>query len=171
MQPPARNALAQAHRSAVHLELRDSYMLDDPEFIAWQQGKRLDLADRASWWGGWHDVVSDATARGVVIRRARVVSEPISDYIRYEYDGTFTNIAAGEQVRWLPRRQATGLLLPANDFWVFDGELVLVHHFTGDGQLAEDGREYVSDPALTKLFSEAFESVWQRAIPHEQYQP
>ncbi|WP_416072263.1 hypothetical protein [Streptomyces sp. ME18-1-4] len=30
----------------MHLELRDSYMLDDPEFIAWQQGKRLDPADR-----------------------------------------------------------------------------------------------------------------------------
>ncbi|MBT2508620.1 hypothetical protein J7I98_22585 [Streptomyces sp. ISL-98] len=171
MQPPARNALARAQRSAVHLELRDSYMLDDPEFIAWQQGKRLDPADRASWWGGWHDSVSDATARGVAVRRVRIASEPISDYIRYEYDLTFANVLAGEQVRWLPRRQTTGLLLPANDFWVFDNETVLFHHFTGDGQLAEDGREYVSDPALAKLVGEAFESVWQRAIPHEQYKP
>src|SRR5687768_1302394 len=120
-------------------------MLDDPEFIAWQQGKRLDPADRASWWGGWHDSVSDATARGVAVRRVRIASEPISDYIRYEYDLTFANVLAGEQVRWLPRRQTTGLLLPANDFWVFDNETVLFHHFTGDGQLAEDGREYVSD--------------------------
>lgn len=171
MQPPARSALAQAQRSAVHLELRDSYMLDDPEFIAWQQGKRLDLNDRASWWGGWHAAVQAATDRGVTVRRARVVSEPLHDYVRYEHDLTAGNVAAGEQVRWLPRRQATALLLPANDCWVFDNELLLVHHFTGDGQLAEDGREYLSDPALAKLHAEAFEAVWQRAIPHGEYRP
>ncbi|WP_326728949.1 DUF6879 family protein [Streptomyces phaeochromogenes] len=171
MQPPARSALAQAQRSAVHLELRDSYMLDDPEFIAWQQGKRLDLEDRATWWGGWHSAVQAATARGVSVRRARVVSEPLHDYARYEHDLTAGNVAAGEQVRWLPRRQATGLLLPANDVWVFDDELLLVHHFTGDGQLAEDGREYLPDPVLAKLHADAFEAVWQRAVPHDEYRP
>ncbi|MEV6394872.1 DUF6879 family protein [Streptomyces sp. NPDC051907] len=171
MQPPARNALAQAQRTAVHLEMRDSYMLDDPEFIAWQQGKRLDPDDRVSWWGGWHDVVQEATARGVAVRRARIVSEPVSDYVRYEYDGTFTNIAAGEQVRWLSRRRTTDLALPGTDFWVFDDETVLFHHFTGDGQLAEDGREYVSLPVLAKLCGDAFESVWQRAVPHAEYRP
>lgn len=171
MQPPARSALAKAHRSAVHLELRDSYMLDDPEFIAWQQGKRFDPADRSAWWGGWHDSVRDAVARGVAVRRVRIVSEPISDYIRYEYDCTFTNIAAGESVRWLPRRRTTDLALPGTDFWVFDDTQALFHHFTGEGQLAEDGREYTDDAARVKLCADAFEAVWQRAIPHAEYLP
>ncbi|WP_323184624.1 DUF6879 family protein [Streptomyces virginiae] len=171
MQPPARNALAQARHSAVHLEMRDSYMRDDPEFIAWQNGKRIDLADRTSWWGGWHDAVNAANARGVVVRRARIVSEPISDYARYEYDCTFTNLAAGELVRWLPRRQTTDLALPGTDFWVFDGGQALFHHFTGDGQLDEDGREYTDDAAKVSLCTTAFEAVWQRAIPHEEYKP
>ncbi|MFD7719135.1 DUF6879 family protein [Streptomyces sp. NPDC059814] len=171
MQPPARNALARTRLSAVHLESRDSYMLDDPEFLAWQQGKRLDPSDRPSWWGGWHDAVADAVARGVVVRRVRIVSEPISDYVRYEYDSTFTNIAAGESVRWLPRRQTTDLGLPGTDFWLFDGARALFHHFTGEGQLAEDGREYTDDPARAKLCGGAFEAVWQRAIPHEEYRP
>ncbi|MER5297989.1 DUF6879 family protein [Streptomyces lasiicapitis] len=171
MQPPARSALALAQRSAVHLELRDSYMLDDPAFLAWQDGQRPDPADRSSWWGGWHDAVSQATARGVVVRRVRIVSEPLSDYVRYEYDTTFTNIAAGEQVRWLPRRQAKDLLVPGTDLWVFDEETVLFHHFTGDGQLAEDGREYVSDPALAKHCADAVETIWQRAVPHDEYRP
>ncbi|MEW1719468.1 DUF6879 family protein [Streptomyces sp. NPDC093109] len=171
MQAPAREALAAARRSAVHLEMRDSYMRDDPDFIAWQEGKRHDPGDPASWWRSWLDVVTDATARGVVIRRARIVSEPISDYVRYEYDGTFMNVVAGESVRWLPRRQTLGLALPSVDFWVFDDATVLFHHFTGDGQLADDGREYTTDPALAKLCSSSFESVWQRAIPHEEYRP
>ncbi|WP_228078086.1 DUF6879 family protein [Streptomyces profundus] len=151
--------------------MRDSYMLDDPEFIAWQRGKRLDPTDRSAWWGGWHDVVHEAVARGVIVRRARIVSEPISDYVRYEYDGTFTNIVAGEFVRWLPRRQTTDLALPGADFWVFDEVQALFHHFTGEGQLDVDGREYTDDPARVKLCADAFEAVWGRAIPHEEYQP
>lgn len=168
MQPPAREALARARHSAVHLEMRDHYMLDDPGFAAWQQGLRLDLADRDSWWGPWHDHVRDVTARGVVVRRARIVSEPVHDYIRYEHDLTPGNIAAGEQVRWLPRRQASGIALPGNDFWLFDQELALFHYFTGTGQLAD--REHTGDPARVKLCAEAFEAVWAHAIPHEQYE-
>ncbi|MFI7287444.1 DUF6879 family protein [Streptomyces anulatus] len=171
MQPPARSGLARTQHSAVHLELRDSYMLDDPAYIAWQQGERLDRAERSAWWGGWHDVVHGAVSRGVTVRRARVISEPISDYVRYEYDSTFANLAAGEEVRWLPRRSATGLTLPSTDFWVFDGQQVLFHHFAGDGQLDEDGREYTVDPTLVKLCAEIFETVWKRATPHENYRP
>ncbi|WP_353962755.1 DUF6879 family protein [Kitasatospora purpeofusca] len=171
MATAVREQLAKAQHSAVHLEMRDSYMRDDPEFIAWQQGHRPDPADRASWWRPWLDVVAEATGRGLVMRRARIVSEPISDYIRYEYDGTFTNTAAGEQVRWLPRRQTRDLALPGVDFWVFDQTTVIFNHFTGDGQWAEQGMELSEDPALAKLCSTAFEAVWERAIPHAQYQP
>ncbi|HEV3058975.1 MAG TPA: hypothetical protein VGY48_12055 [Vicinamibacterales bacterium] len=164
-----REALAKAQRSAVHLEMRDSYMLDDPEFIAWQRGRRLDPADRSTWWRPWLDVVADATARGVVMRRARIVSEPISDYIRYEYDITFTNIAAGEQVRWLPRRETKDLALPGVDFWAFDNSVVIYNHFDGNGQWTEFGMELTAEPALVKLCASAFESVWERAVPHGAY--
>lgn len=171
MQPPAREALARAARTAIHLETRDSYMLDDPGFIAYQQGHRLDPGDRASWWNGWHDTVAAAVARGISVRRARIVSEPLHPYGLYEHDLTPGNLAAGEDVRWLGRRRAADLLLPTVDFWVFDDETVLLHHFTGDGQLAQDGREYRSDPALAKTFTAAFEAVWERATPHAEYTP
>ncbi|MGP3687163.1 DUF6879 family protein [Streptomyces sp. IBSNAI002] len=47
----------------------------------------------------------------------------------------------------------------------------LFHHFTGQGQLDEDGREYTDDPARVHLCTTAFQAVWQRAIPHEEYKP
>lgn len=166
-----REELAKAQRSAVHLEMRDSYMLDDPDFLAWQRGHRLDPADRASWWRPWLDVVAEAVGRGVVMRRARIVSEPISDYIRYEYDGTFTNVAAGERVGWLPRRQTRDLALPGVDFWVFDDHSVVFNHFTGNGQWAGPGMELVTDRGLVRHCTAAFEAVWERAIPHEDYHP
>lgn len=156
-------------RSAVHLEMRDSYAVDYEAgpFAAWKSGFRHDPADRASWWRPWLDLMSETVARGVVVRRARIVSEPVSEYIQYEHSGTFTNIAAGEQVRWLPRRRASGIALPGNDFWLFDEQLVRWNHFAGDG--SSMGGEISDDPAAAKLCAEAFEAVWTRAIPHDQY--
>ena len=77
------------------------------------------------------------------------------------------NLSLGENVRWLPRRQASDIALPGNDFWLVDDAVVRFGHFTGDGELV--GHEIRTEPAVTKLCSDAFETVWQRAIPHEKY--
>jgi hypothetical protein len=150
--------------------MRDQYMLDDPDLKAWQEGVRPDPQDRATWWRDWLDLPAAATARGVRIRRLRVVSEPISQYIHYEYDGTFTNIAAGEDVRWLPRNLAVDLLLPANDFWVFDRDAIVVNHFAGNGDWGA-GEEKRTEPELIDVFLRAFEQAWRRSIPHAEYHP
>nr|WP_246494138.1 DUF6879 family protein [Streptomyces zagrosensis] len=150
--------------------MRDWYAVDAEKgpFADWRAGVRYDPADRASWWRPWLDLVAEAVGRGVAIRRARIVSEPVSEYIHYEHSGTFTNVAAGEQVRWLPRRQASDISLPGNDFWLFDGRLVRWNHFAGDG--ASGGPEVTEDPHMARLCASAFEAVWERAIPHEQYE-
>ncbi|HZH27291.1 MAG TPA: hypothetical protein VEY95_08920 [Azospirillaceae bacterium] len=161
--------LGSATRSAVHLEMRDAYAVDyeSGPFAEWQAGHRHDPADRSSWWRPWLDLIQKTVSRGVVVRRARIVSEPVSEYTRFLYDGTFTNVAAGEQVRWLPRRQASDIALPGNDFWLIDDRLIRWNHFTGDG--ASAGGEISEDPAAAKLCAEAFEEVWSRATPHDQY--
>ncbi|GAA3009406.1 MULTISPECIES: DUF6879 family protein [Streptomycetaceae] len=165
--PSFAELLEQCQRSAVHLELRDSYAPTD-RFEAWQRGERINWEDQASWWHPYDQLITDAVARGVVIRRARVVSEPVSEYIRWEHYVTHANVTAGEQVRWLPRRQATSIPLPGNDFWLFDGALLRVHHFSGDGAVVED--EITTDPDTVKLCTTAFEAVWERALPHHLYE-
>ncbi|MFG3228236.1 DUF6879 family protein [Kitasatospora sp. NPDC048194] len=165
--PTLKELLAQCQESALHLEMRDGYMRDDPMFIAWQAGHRDDPEDRASWWRPWLELIRETVDRGVVVRRARIVSEPASEYIRFEYDITFTNVAAGEEVRWLPRRLATDLALPGNDFWLLDGKTLLVIHFSGDGDVTD--REVIDDPGVISLCATAFEAVWERATPHDQY--
>ncbi|MFM9448443.1 DUF6879 family protein [Streptomyces acidiscabies] len=163
--------LREARHAAVHLEMRDSYNVDYEKgpFADWRAGNgRNPDADRSTWWRPWLDLVQETVNRGVVMRRARIVSEPVSEYTRFLHDGTFTNVAAGEQVRWLPRRQASDLALPGNDFWLFDNEVVYWNHFAGDGSSL--GPEVWEDaPAAAKLCGDAFEAVWSRATPHGEY--
>ncbi|MEU3265151.1 DUF6879 family protein [Streptomyces bacillaris] len=165
--PTFKELFRDCQRTAVHLESRDAYTKSDPAFRDWQAGKSIEPAER---WGPWLSIVSEAVSRGVEVRRARIVSTPVSEYIRFEYDVTAgLNIAAGENVRWLSRRNATSLLLPGNDFWVFDSTLVYVNHFDGEGEPTEP--ELTKDPEIVQLCGSAFEAVWKVATPHADFEP
>ncbi|WP_343034311.1 DUF6879 family protein [Streptomyces sp. Tue 6075] len=72
-------------------------------------------------------------------------------YIRYEHAGASVNVHAGEGVRRLPRRQASDIALPGNDFWPFDRTAVLFNRFAGDGNGSEPKREVRTDPAVVQL--------------------
>ena len=157
--------ISQCRKSAVHLETRDQYTPSDPVYLDWKAGKQINPIQGHR---EWYDLVRQTVARGVRMRRARVVSEPASDYIRHEHCLTGSlNIAAGEQVRWLPRRRASDLALPGNDFWLLDDRLVRFIHFAGDGEYLGD--ELTEDPAVVRLCSDAFERVWERATDHRDF--
>ncbi|ELP67060.1 DUF6879 family protein [Streptomyces turgidiscabies] len=159
-------------RSAVHLEMRDQYAVGDEadDFNAWLHEGRRDADPASEYWTPWVDMISRAVARGVVVRRARIVSEPVTDYIRYEYAGTDVNVHAGEQVRWLPRQQVSDLMLPGADLWIFDGTQVLFNHFSGDGDWSDPPMELRTEPSIVKQCSDAFDAVWERAVPHDEYE-
>jgi hypothetical protein len=166
-EPLAYGLFREAKSTAWHVELRDSYTPYDPDWLDWQAGQRFDPAER---WASWSDLVRATVNRKVSVRRIRIVSEPVTDYIRFEYDVTAAhNVAAGEEVRWLPRAKATGLLVPVSDFWVFDGQVVLWNHFAGDGSWV--GEEQADDPALAKSCAASFSAAWKRAVPHADYRP
>ncbi|QEV18651.1 DUF6879 family protein [Streptomyces alboniger] len=157
-------------RSAVHLEMRDLYGAAEEaeDFQTWLETGRLDTDPGSPDWAPWVSLVSHAVGRGVTVRRARIVSEPVTQYIRYEHASTSVNVAAGELVRWLPRRRASDIALPGNDFWLFDDQVIRWGFFSGDGAMV--GHETCEDPRVAKLCAEAFDAVWDRAIPHDAYQ-
>ena len=161
----------EAERSAVHLEMRDVYAVANEagDFSTWRATRVADVDPESVYWKPWVSIVRGAVERGVLVRRARIVSEPVTDYIRYEHAITAVNLASGEQVRWLPRRQASNIALPGNDFWLFDDRLVRINHFTGDGDGATEPFEDSDEPELVRLCSAAFEAVWNRGIPHADF--
>lgn len=172
MSPIDFKALMNAARaSAVHLEMRDQYAVGDEadDFAQWRVTGHRDADPASAYWAPWVDLVSRTRSRGVTVLRARVVSEPVTEYIRYEHAGTPVNLAAGEEVRWLPRKNAATLLLPGSDLWIFDNETVLFNHFSGDGNWSNPDMELNTDPAIVKQCADAFAAVWERGVPHDQY--
>jgi hypothetical protein len=161
---------ASVRHSACHVEMRDTYAVGEEAdaFAAFLAGRPFDQAQNARVWGRWRELVRRETARGVKFRRVRIVSEPVTAYTRFLYaTATEPNIGAGEQIRWLPRRLASQIALPGNDFWLLDDERVIFNLFTGDGDWA--GQETAEALHVVELCRSAFEAVWSAAIPHEDY--
>ncbi|MFD9607668.1 DUF6879 family protein [Streptomyces sp. NPDC059970] len=107
--------------SALHLELWDVYAVREEceVYDAFLRDGSVP-ADDSAFWSGWLPLVERTIARGVKVLRARVVSEPVTDYIRLEHAITDANLRAGEDIRWLGCRRASTLALPGNDFWLID---------------------------------------------------
>ena len=160
--------MAGVRRSAVHLELRDSYGVpnETDNFAAFRRGE-WDEAKAKADRSDWLELVAEATGRGVLMRRARVVSYPVTEYIVFEYTGTQMNIDAGEQVRWLPRRRASELHLPGNDFWLFDERLVQFNIFDGPGRWTDT--DFTESSEVAQFCAASFEAVWQAATPHAEF--
>nr|WSW49217.1 hypothetical protein OG296_39705 [Streptomyces sp. NBC_01001] len=158
-----------AQASALHLEMRDAYGVpaESPAFAHWLATGTREMDPASDYWRFWVDLVRRTVARGVVVRRARIVSEPLSDYARYGLAGAAVNAAAGEDIRYLPRRHASKIALPGNDFWLIDGRLIRWNHFSGNGAPTEG--EMSDDPAAAALCATAFTAVWECATPLADY--
>ncbi|MFL6113164.1 MAG: DUF6879 family protein [Catenulispora sp.] len=153
-------------RDAIHLEQRDAYgtEIELPYMAKWAAGEPDDLA----WLNDWCESLREHVAAGRSVRRARIVSEPLSDYQRWSYSIAQPMVDAGEDIRWVPRRRVSSLALPGNDFYLFDDRLAVFLIYAGNG-LATD-RLASTDPADLKLCRSAFEQVWKLSIPHRDYE-
>jgi hypothetical protein len=152
---------------AIHLEMRDAYgtAVELPHMAKWAAGEPDDLG----WLQDWCDALRRHVAAGRSVRRARVVSEPLSDYQRWSYSVARPMVEAGEDIRWVPRRLVSPIAFPGNDFYLFDDRLVVFLIYAGNG-LAID-RVTSTEAADIALCRSAFETVWRLAIPHREYQP
>lgn len=153
--------------SFVHLETRDAYGTDTelPHLAKWRRGE----PDDYQWLQWWLDMLRGHHTAGRTCRRARIVSEPLSDYQQWvlSHVGLFTS--AGEDIRYLPRPRLTTTLLPGSgDYYIFDSKTVLFLHYAGTGTNASF--EITEDPQIAGTCRQAFETVWELATPASDYQ-
>jgi hypothetical protein len=151
--------------SAFRLELRQVYTMPDEaaDLRRFARGER----PPPDYHYGWLDTVAEAWRQGKTMRRVRVVTRPLTDYIRWEFAWGFAyNVAAGEDVRILDITGLPGPGLPDHDFWLFDESAVVKLLYRPDGTQA--GRELVENPDLATYLSWR-DAAWKLAVPFTDY--
>jgi hypothetical protein len=162
------DALLTGFRSeAIHLETRDSYgtAVELPHLAKWAAGE----PDDRCWLQDWCTTLRAHVEAGRSVRRARIVSEPLSDYQRWSYSIAQPMVEAGEDIRWVPRRLVSSIAIPGNDYYLFDDRLAVFLIYAGNG-LSVD-KVTSTDPDDIRLCRTAFEAAWRVAIPHRGFEP
>lgn len=119
------------------------------------------------WNEDWAVMLRRRTALGERMMRVRIVDEPHSDYTRFGLDLARVNVAAGDDIRYLPRAQAKGLDLPDHDYWLIDSRKLGILRFGDDD--VHLGLEVVTDPAVVVQHCYWRDVAWHYAIPFAEY--
>lgn len=152
-------------RTAFHLEVEDSYRTPEEagpfgKFLAGQP-------DDFAWHQPWLTLVRGAAGAGKHITRVRVVSVPHVPYTRWGLTVAPLNIAAGEDIRWLPRHLAADIELTADDYWLLDDDLVVFTIFEPSGRFG--GGAATRDQRIVNYCRTVQRAAWKRAIPYDRY--
>lgn len=147
-------------RSAWRFETQLTYAEDyeQAELRRFLAGESLDV----SYLAEWLDMVRAATDMGKRFGRVRVVTKPLTDYLRFELAVAPHNVAAGEEIRLLAQERARDLGLPGHDFWLFDDERLAVMHFEESSFV---GAEIVTDPEAVRRHRAWRDLAWHHGEP------
>lgn len=140
-----RRRLATFRYSLFRLETLQSYggSGEDEAFAAFRAGQAIPMTPALR---EWCERVRQRIGEGCAVQRVHVVTEPLTEYIRFELASYAPNVEAGEDVRILPVRGGewpTDIL--RKDFWLIDSTDLWEMHYAADGTW--EGAEPVTDPA------------------------
>ncbi|MGW0247739.1 DUF6879 family protein [Nocardia goodfellowii] len=159
------NLFHETEREAFHLEVQDTY--ETPEesepFRKFLEGEQ----DNYEWFEPWLSHVRETTTRGVMINRARVVTEPHTDYTRFAKAVARFNVEAGEDVRYLARHLIDSDELTTDDWWLFDDAVLGFTVFEPSGRWA--GAAVTTDRRIVEYARGVKERVWSLAVPLAKY--
>ncbi|MGH3941158.1 MAG: DUF6879 family protein [Pseudonocardiaceae bacterium] len=97
----------------------------------------------------WMALIRAATHDRRTMQRVHVVTEPCTDYVRFEVAWSYAySVAAGEDVRIIPLTAGQGwpseLPLPGGDFWLFDDTELFDMRYNTEGTWI--GIDHSTDP-------------------------
>lgn len=148
--------------SCYRLELLDVYVAP-----AEQEPLRRFMAGEArddTWREPWKKFVRSSLAAGKYMERVHVVTEPLTDYTRFELEWAYpANVEAGEKVRILPRAVAAQLELPTHDYWLLDRRRVAVMDYDDHGNWT--GVELINDPAVVSEYRRGRDVAMHHSTP------
>jgi hypothetical protein len=152
-------------RRVFRLEILDFYDAENERepYTRFLAGEHVDPAWRKPWQGLVHGVCQS----GRIMQRVHVVSEPVSDYIRFSLlHGYPYSVQAGEDVRILGRAQSDGMC-SQGDWWLFDDSPAAMLLYDGSG--AVERVEMNDDPAVLAGLCNVRDEALRLAVPLARY--
>lgn len=155
----------ECRESAYHMEVRDTYAVasESEPLRRFLEGEPPPVYDKSDW----TDLIREMTGRGVAVSRIRVVTVPHSDYQRWLLSVTGENVGAGEDIRYLPRHLVDPADVPADDWWLFDGQRVAFNLVDQAGRPA--GVAVTTDPGIAAYCRAVQQRLWPSATPYREY--
>ncbi|MFE4456058.1 DUF6879 family protein [Nocardia tengchongensis] len=153
-------------REAFHLELKDSYAepYESEPFRRFLSDEPAEEGDPSP---DWRAMVRKTAARGVTMSRVRVVTVPLSDYQRWLLSITHYNVNAGDDIRYVPRNLVPPENMPEDDWWLFDGRLVVFNVTDTDGKPADSVS--TTDPGIAAYCRSVKQRLWDLATPYAEF--
>lgn len=153
------------HHTAWRLETRRRYASDE-QTTEWKQFRTGKVVEW-DYDDDWCTNVRTQTSAGKRIERVRLVDSPATPGQLYLRSNAVRNCAVGEDIRNMGRAQANQLVLPDEDFWLFDSRLVARLVFDDADNLT--GAELITDPATVNRYCQARDAAWHYAVPYEDF--
>ena len=118
--------------SAFRLETLDAYSIpqETPEFDRYLRGEQLPTDPNSEW----VKLVADRVRLGKIMQRVRVISTPLTPYLRYEIDwGYLYSSIVGEDIRLIERSRLKPDMQAPNDYWLFDRRILIAMQYDSVG--------------------------------------
>ncbi len=121
-----------------------------------------------AWREPWKRLVRGHRAAGRIMQRVHVVSEPVSDYVRFELAHVYpANVEAGEDVRVLGRGAADATMPLYGDYWLFDDELVAYLEYDDRGSV--DAVRLIRGEGAMGIASDIRDKALNLSVPLAEY--
>ncbi|GAA3734637.1 DUF6879 family protein [Salinactinospora qingdaonensis] len=126
--------------------------------------------ERSSILKEWQAEIREGIGNGRTYSRVHVVTEPLSDYVRFECAWAYrSNVTAGENIRILAVEEGEWPdELPRLDYWLFDSRRLLVMNYTAEGALLTT--ELVDDPDSVAAACAWRDRAVHLSIPYHEYE-
>lgn len=118
----------------------------------------------------WMTLTGAAIRDSRRMQRVHVVTEPITDYVRFEVAWSYAySVAAGEDVRIIPvpEGQPWPSEIGTSDFWLFDDTELFTMHYDADSTWT--GVEHRRDPAAASAACQVRDAALRCAQPWAAY--
>lgn len=127
-----RRRFTEMKRDAWRLETLPQYLVpqEAEEFAAFRDGRPTTPYTASSYM----ERVSRQRSEGKRNGRVHIVTQPLSDYLRFEFARYYDkHVRAGDDIRILDVTSRPNPLEGARDFWIFDRTEVVLMNYEADG--------------------------------------